>query len=62
MLIREIRLFAMQKNILLPKRAKKADLIHCIQKCEGNTACYAAQKCNNTVCLWYADCQKQAKK
>ena len=60
MTIKEIRKLAQEKGILLPKikKAKKAELIHCIQKAEGNNECYSTMKCDNTDCLWSNDCVK----
>ena len=56
MTIKEIRIFAETKGINLPKRAKKADLIHSIQRFEGNETCYGTKPCANTGCLWHQDC------
>lgn len=56
MTIKEIRIFAETKGINLPKRAKKADLIHLIQRFEGNETCYGTKPCANTGCLWHQDC------
>lgn len=57
--IKEIRLLAKNKNILIPKRIrKKSDIILLIQEQEGNTPCYASGECSNSICLWYKDCQK----
>ena len=61
MTIKEIRIFAETKGISLPKRAKKADLIHSIQRFEGNEACYGTKQCANTRCLWHQDCIKASK-
>lgn len=58
MTIKEIREFAITKGFILPKREKKAVLVRLIQYAEGNNACYAMQKCENNMCLWYKDCQK----
>lgn len=58
MTIKEIKKFAAEKGIMLPKKAKKAELIHCIQKAEGNNECYSTMKCDNTDCLWFNDCVK----
>lgn len=59
MTIKEIRDFAATKGFSLPKREKKAVLVHLIQCAERNDACYATQKCENTLCLWHKDCQKE---
>lgn len=62
MTIKEIRIFAEVKNISLPKKAKKAELIHIIQRSEGNQECYGTKPCDNTGCLWYQDCIKESAK
>lgn len=60
--IKEIKLLAKDKNILIPKKIrkirKKSDMILLIQEQEGNTPCYASGECLNNICLWYKDCQK----
>lgn len=61
MIIKEIRKFANEKGIVLPKKATKEVLIHSIQRNEGNQACYAKQACNNNVCLWFKDCKRAFK-
>ncbi|WP_304153596.1 hypothetical protein [Megamonas hypermegale] len=58
---REIRDFAEKKQIKLPARAKKSELIHIIQRAEGNLPCYATKLCSNFNCLWYSNCQKAYK-
>jgi len=40
---------------------KKAELIHLIQKTEGNQACFKSDyshNCRQTQCSWYEDCVK----
>lgn len=44
MIIKEIRKFANEKGIVLPKKATKEVLIHTIQVAEGNNSCYATKK------------------
>ena len=44
MIIKEIRKFADEKGIVLPKKATKEVLIHTIQVAEGNNSCYATKK------------------
>lgn len=62
MIIKEIRKFANDKGITLPKRATKELLIHTIQNFEGNQTCYAKKNnCNNSLCLWHKDCGKAFK-
>ena len=61
MTTKEIREFAKGKNIILPKKAKKAELIRYIQKSEGNCECYSTKKCDNISCCWYKDCAKSLK-
>lgn len=54
MIIKEIRKFANEKGIVLPKKATKEVLIHTIQVAEGNNSCYATKKnCYNHSCLWH---------
>lgn len=48
-----------------PGRSKKTDLIHMIQKLEGNYACYAcegAHSCDQYHCLWREDCLSDSRK
>lgn len=58
---REIRDLAEKKQIKLPAKAKKSEMIRIIQKVEGNLPCYATKLCNNFSCLWYCNCQKAYK-
>ena len=43
-----------------PGKMKKTDLIHAIQRAEGNYACYGWSKgtCPNIDCCFLADCLK----
>lgn len=44
---------------------KKTDLIHEIQRQEGNAACYGTdheQRCDQLGCLWRADCSRESVK
>nr|UWD63228.1 MAG: HeH/LEM domain protein [Bacteriophage sp.] len=59
--IKEIQSIAKDRAVELPKKIKKADMIHILQEQEGNSPCYATKKCNDDVCLWYKDCQKAIK-
>ena len=56
--IKEIQ--AIAKNIgIKPQKLKKADLIHLIQKEEGNFDCFATASigiCDQVNCLWRIDC------
>lgn len=61
MIIKEIRKFANEKGIILPKKATKEILIHTIQIAEGNNSCYAKKNCYDNSCLWYKDCRKTFK-
>ena len=62
MIIKEIRKFANEKGIVLPKKATKEVLIHTIQVAEGNNSCYATKKiCYDHSCLWHKDCRKTFK-
>lgn len=47
-------------NIQNPNRYSKTDLIHTIQRAEGNTECFGAIKdnCPHTNCCWRRDCLK----
>lgn len=56
---KDIRDFAERKQIKLPKRAKKYEMIHIIQKAEGNLPCYSTKSCINFNCFWYSNCQKE---
>ena len=56
---KDIRDFAERKQIKLPKRAKKSEMIHIIQKAEGNLPCYSTKSCINFNCFWYRNCQKE---
>lgn len=56
---KDIRDFAERKQIKLPKKAKKSEMIHIIQKAEGNLPCYSTKSCINFNCFWYRNCQKE---
>ena len=56
---KDIRDFAERKQIKLPKRAKKSEMIRIIQKAEGNLPCYSTKSCINFNCFWYRNCQKE---
>ncbi len=46
---------------LNPGRLKKVDLVHTIQREEGNESCFLtgqADACNQGQCLWREDCLK----
>lgn len=58
---KDIRNLAKKKQIQLPAKAKKSEMIRIIQKVEGNLPCYATKLCNNFSCLWYCNCQKAYK-
>lgn len=48
-----------------PGKIKKADLIHLIQRKEGNFDCYATAydgQCDQMDCVWRTDCLSQSKK
>lgn len=53
--IKEIKAIAKDRDIQIPKKAKKADMIHILQEQEGNNPCYATKQCNIDMCLWYKD-------
>jgi hypothetical protein len=60
MTINEVRRIAKDKGIKLVARQTKSEIIHAVQKMEGNFDCYgSAQKfCDQTDCLWREDCLK----
>ncbi len=47
-------------NIQNPNRYSKTDLIHTIQRAEGNTECFGSVKdnCPHINCSWRRDCLK----
>jgi hypothetical protein len=56
--IKEIGLIAKDLGIK-PKRFKKAELIHSIQRNEGNFDCFATAydgECDQVQCAWRGDC------
>ena len=58
MVIKDIQVIAQTMN-LEPGKLNKTDLIHLIQKEEGNNACYATPEvtsCGQEDCLWRSDC------
>ncbi|MFA9461620.1 Rho termination factor N-terminal domain-containing protein [Thiohalorhabdus methylotrophus] len=60
----EIRAIARRKGIK-PAKARKAELIHRIQRAEGNFDCFASAEagyCDQPACLWREDCFRQARK
>jgi hypothetical protein len=62
MQITEVKTIAKQHGIKVSK-LKKAELIKSIQLAEGNFDCYATPTdgyCNQSECLWRADCMKAA--
>ena len=56
---KDIRNLAKKKQIQLPAKAKKSEMIHIIQKAEGNLPCYSTKSCINFNCFWYRNCQKE---
>ncbi len=62
--ISEIRTIA-RNHGLKTGRSRKADLIHAIQREEGNFDCFAtatSQYCDQLNCLWRDDCFTSARK
>lgn len=56
--IKEIGVIAKSLGIK-PKNLKKADLIHTIQRSEGNFECFATAysgECDQQQCSWRGDC------
>lgn len=59
MLLRDIKIIAAEKGIDTKRLRTKRDVIHAIQKLEGNQECYGSnESCNNAVCCWHSDCIK----
>lgn len=57
--IKEIKQIAKDRNVSFPPKIKKADMIHILQKQEGNNPCFGTiADCPEDVCLWFKDCQK----
>ncbi|MBC3764463.1 SAP domain-containing protein [Neptunicella marina] len=62
--MKQISEIAIQYGIK-PKYIRKAELIHLIQRNEGNFDCFATAYqgvCDQEKCLWRQDCLKQAVK
>ncbi len=62
--MQQVRVVAKARGIKLGKM-KKFELIRELQSDEGNDACYATDaitRCEQTACLWRADCGVAAKK
>lgn len=53
--IKDIQSIAKNRSIQLPKKIRKANMIHILQEKEGNSPCYSKKECTNKVCLWYID-------
>ena len=56
----EVRRRARNVGVCYVGTEKKADLIHAIQKLEGNLQCFRGQGrhcCKEYTCLWRDDCQ-----
>lgn len=54
----EIKQLAKDRG-LTPGRMRKAELIHSLQRQEGNPQCYATNSsatCGQPHCLWRSDC------
>ncbi len=52
-----------KKMDIIPGNMSKTELIRAIQKTEGNFDCFATihvHDCNQTHCLWRADCKAAA--
>lgn len=57
--IKDIKKIAKQKGIKIPGSMGKKEIIHSIQKAEGNSECFATGKaniCGQIQCLWRTDC------
>lgn len=57
--IKEIKRIAQERNVILPPKIKKSDMVHILQEQEGNNPCYAKNDCSASGCLWFKDCQKE---
>ncbi|WP_020678246.1 Rho termination factor N-terminal domain-containing protein [Geopsychrobacter electrodiphilus] len=58
MKLNEIKQLAKDRG-LVPGRLRKVELIHSLQKQEGNPQCYQsgfAADCGQSHCLWRSDC------
>lgn len=57
MTVVEIKKIATARG-LATKKMKKSELIHAIQKQEGNAACFGTSpnSCGQADCLWRKDC------
>lgn len=58
MKMEEVRRIAKSKGVN-PGRMRKADIIHAIQKAEGNFDCFGtptAEDCDQGACAWREDC------
>ena len=59
MKLAEVRELAAQRGLKTVK-LKKAEIVRAVQAAEGNTACFdtgTATECDQTYCLWRADCK-----
>jgi hypothetical protein len=62
--MQDIRAIAQEQGIR-PGRTTKVDLVRRIQRSEGNFDCFATaaeQDCDQSGCLWRADCFREAAK
>lgn len=58
---KEISSIAISMGIKPTSKIRKADLIHTIQRTEGNFACFATAysgECDQKSCIWRRDCLK----
>jgi len=61
MTIKEIQKIAKRKGVIIKGLKKKADIIHTIQRAEGNFDCFGTATegiCDQYNCLWRSDCLK----
>lgn len=61
--LREIYLLARRWGVQPHKYEELSDLIHAIQRAEGNVACFATGKaatCDQCECRWRAECMAMA--
>ena len=62
--VKEVRGIAKERGLKNFSKLTKTDLIHAIQKAEGNFDCYATDpsSCGQDDCMWRDDCMNAVKK
>ncbi len=61
--VNEVKKRAVDLGVKVMKGLKKADMIHAIQKAEGNNECFghSIDFCGQNDCAWRKDCLKNTK-